>query len=91
MAQRVKDLALQKLWHRLQLWLGLDPWPRELPYATGVAEKEKKHRTCTTSVTRATAMTMADQIPPCSMLLIKRNNSKRTHTQLSTYHVPTLN
>ena len=42
MAQRVKDLALQKLWHRLQLWLGLDPWPRELPYATGVAEKEKK-------------------------------------------------
>ena len=30
MAHRVKDLALSQLWHRFQLWLGFDPWPRNL-------------------------------------------------------------
>ena len=24
-----KDIALLQLWHRLQLWLGFDPWPRK--------------------------------------------------------------
>ena len=24
----LKDLALPHLWHRLQLWLGFSPWPR---------------------------------------------------------------
>ena len=28
MAQQVKDLALQQLWHRLQLQLEFDPWTR---------------------------------------------------------------
>ena len=27
---------------RLQLQLRFDPWPRELPYAVGVAKKERK-------------------------------------------------
>ena len=27
-AQWVKDLAFQQLWHRLQLRLRFDPWPR---------------------------------------------------------------
>ena len=26
MAWQVKDLVLPQLWHRSQLWLGLDPW-----------------------------------------------------------------
>ena len=39
MAQWVKDLALLQLWHKSQLQLEFDPWPRELPYATDVGEK----------------------------------------------------
>ena len=37
----VKDLALLKLWHRLQLQLRFDPWAREIPYAMGTAKKKK--------------------------------------------------
>ena len=42
----VKILALLKLWHRLQLWLGSDPWPRN-SLCCGVAkrgEKKKKEK-----------------------------------------------
>ena len=42
LAQQVKNPALLQLWYRLQLWLGFDPWPRELLYAMGAVEKEKK-------------------------------------------------
>ena len=38
----VKDLALLQLWHRLQLQLGFDPWPRNPPMPLGVAKKENK-------------------------------------------------
>ena len=31
MAQLVKDLALSLLWLGLLLWLGFDPWPRNVP------------------------------------------------------------
>ena len=36
------DPALLQLWHRSQLWLRFDPWPQELLYTIGAAEKEKK-------------------------------------------------
>ena len=38
MVQGLKDLAL------LQLQLRFDPWPRELLYVTGAAEKGKKKK-----------------------------------------------
>ena len=38
MALWVKDVAL------LQLWLGFNPWPRDLPYAVHVAVKKKKKK-----------------------------------------------
>ena len=44
MAQRVKDLVLPQLWHRLQLQLGFDSWSVELPYAAGAAKKKKKKK-----------------------------------------------
>ena len=34
--QWIKDTALLQLWHRLQLWLGFDPWP----CAVGAAGKK---------------------------------------------------
>ena len=37
----LKDLALPQLWHRLHLWLGSDPWPRN-SICHGVAKEEKK-------------------------------------------------
>ena len=40
--QWVKDLALLHLWHRLQLLLTFDPWPKKLPYAAGAAKSKKK-------------------------------------------------
>ena len=43
-AQRVKDLVLLQLWHRLQLKLRLNSLAQELPYATGVAKKGKKKK-----------------------------------------------
>ena len=42
LAQWVKDLVLPQLWHRSQLRLRFMAW--ELPYAAGVAEKEKKKK-----------------------------------------------
>ena len=42
MAQQVKDLALSLLQLGLLLWHGFDPWPWELPHATGEAKKELK-------------------------------------------------
>lgn len=41
------DLVLPQLCRKSQLWLGFNPWPPpppnfQLPYAVGVAEKEKK-------------------------------------------------
>lgn len=42
MAQWVKDLMLSLLWFWLLLWLGFDPWPRELLHAPGVAKKQKQ-------------------------------------------------
>ena len=41
--QWVKGLALP------QLSLGPHPWPQELPYALGAAEKEKKKKKCASS------------------------------------------
>ena len=45
MAQWVKDLALPQLWHRLQLQLGFNPWPREFPYAVGGVKTKKNKQT----------------------------------------------
>ena len=39
MAQWVKGLALSLL------WLRFNPWPRELPHATGTAKKTKQNKT----------------------------------------------
>ena len=36
-----KDLALPQLQHRLQLLFRFNPWPQELPYATGKVIKIK--------------------------------------------------
>ena len=36
--------VLLRLWCRLQLRLGFDPWPRELLHVAGVAKKEKKKK-----------------------------------------------
>ena len=42
MAQQVKDPVLSLQWLGSVLWLGLDPWPMEIPHATGVAKKQNK-------------------------------------------------
>ena len=42
MAQQVKDLALSLQWPSSLLWLGFNPWLRELPPAAGGAKKIKK-------------------------------------------------
>ena len=39
--QQVKVLALLQLWHRLQLWLGFSPWPKNF-HRPWVQPKEKK-------------------------------------------------
>ena len=41
-AQWVKDSALPQHWHMSQMQLRFNPWPGELPNATGVAERKKK-------------------------------------------------
>lgn len=38
MVQRVKDMA------SLQMRLEFDPWPEELPHASGMARKKKKEK-----------------------------------------------
>ena len=43
LTQWVMDLVLQ-LQHRSELQLGFDPWPRNFPYAAGVAKKERKEK-----------------------------------------------
>ena len=43
--QQVKDPELLQLWCRLQLWLGSDPWPRNLAMSRGwTFGKEKKKK-----------------------------------------------
>ena len=44
LAQWVKDLALSQLWHRSQLWLRYDPWPRN-SYAAPHFHQTKKRNT----------------------------------------------
>ena len=39
----LKDSALPRPWHRLQLWLGSDPWPGNSIHHR-VAKKEKKRK-----------------------------------------------
>ena len=41
--QRVKDLALHQLWHRLQFWLAFDPWPEN--FHTPWVQPKKKNQT----------------------------------------------
>ena len=41
-AQRFKDLAVPQLWHRLQLWLRFNPWPRNFHKPQVWPKKEKK-------------------------------------------------
>ena len=41
LAQWVKDLTLMRLWRRLQLWLGFDPWPGNFHMAWGWLKKKK--------------------------------------------------
>ena len=38
----VGDMAVTQLLCKSQLWLRFSPWPREIPYAAGVAIKNKK-------------------------------------------------
>lgn len=40
-AQRVKDLALLELWHRLQLQHDFDPWPSNFHLPRVWAKKER--------------------------------------------------
>ena len=43
LVQWIKALALLQLWHRLQLWLGSDPWSRNsICYRVARKEKEKE-------------------------------------------------
>ena len=42
LAQQVKDPALLQPWHKQQLWLRSEPWPRNSIYVTGQPKKEKK-------------------------------------------------
>ena len=44
MAQRVKDPALQQLWHRSQLRLGFDPFPRNFHMLWMWLKRTKKKR-----------------------------------------------
>ena len=41
-AQQVKDQALPQLWHRSQLWLRFDPWPRNFHVPQVWLGKKKK-------------------------------------------------
>ena len=41
-AQWVKDLTFWQLWYRLQLWLGLSPWPGNFHMLQVSPNKEKK-------------------------------------------------
>ena len=41
-AQWVKDLALLQLWHKSQMWLRFDPWPRNFHMLQVLLKKEKK-------------------------------------------------
>ena len=41
--QLVNDLVFLKLWHRLQLWLRFDPWPRNF-HVPHVQPKKKKKK-----------------------------------------------
>ena len=43
LAQQVKDLVLPQLWDRLQLWLGLYPWPRNF-HMPRVWSKQKQNK-----------------------------------------------
>ena len=43
-AKWIKHLVLPQLWHRLQLWLELDPWPRNFHVLRVWPNKEKKER-----------------------------------------------
>ena len=45
-AQQFKDPALLQLWHRSQLWLGFDPWPRNfhMPWAWSKKKEKKRER-----------------------------------------------
>ena len=45
MVQRIKDpaLSIQKLGSLL--WLGLDPWPSQLPHAPGAAKYKTENKT----------------------------------------------
>ena len=38
----LKDLALPQLWHRLQLQLRSDPWPRNFHMQLGSQNKKKR-------------------------------------------------
>ena len=42
--QWVKDQVLPHVWHRLQLWLRFDPWPKNFhtPQVQPKEEKKKK-------------------------------------------------
>ena len=46
MVQRVKDLVLLQLWHRLQLWRGFDPWPGNFHVPQVQSERKPTIKMC---------------------------------------------
>ena len=42
-AQQIKDPALTQLWHRSQLWLRFNPWPRNFHVLHWCGQKRKKN------------------------------------------------
>ena len=43
LAQWIKDLVLLQLWHRSQLWLRFNPWPRNFHMLPVPSQKKKKN------------------------------------------------
>ena len=44
MAQQVKDMAFPQLWHRLQMSLRFDPWPRDFHMLQGRPKIKNKNK-----------------------------------------------
>ena len=68
-----KDPALPQLQHRLQLWLGVNPWPGELPYALGVALKNKTKKQKPDSIEQCTGARRARKF----LLVVEKEKKKK--------------
>ena len=80
----VKGWALLQLWHRLQLQLGINPWPK-LPHANGSAKGKKKK-----ILLKNLMYLKIDKSPPCEDTGRRQppaRQEKRSHQNQSGHHL----